>query len=76
MLTVMLLALLKVSHHPPIAACNCESPNYCFWQGLSTSLSVCLCPAMWSTLGSNIHRRSYQEQILGQIYGGVSHRHC
>ncbi|XP_064389026.1 oxysterol-binding protein-related protein 3-like isoform X2 [Halichondria panicea] len=22
----------QVSHHPPIAACHCESPNYVFWQ--------------------------------------------
>jgi hypothetical protein len=22
----------QVSHHPPIAACHCESPNFTFWQ--------------------------------------------
>ena len=26
-------SIFQVSHHPPIAACHCTSPNFNFWQG-------------------------------------------
>ena len=42
---------LQVSHHPPIAACHCESPNFTFWQGMYMMPALNYCVVFpWSKM--------------------------
>ncbi len=34
--------LIQVSHHPPIAASHCSSPNFEYWQGRCECVCVCV----------------------------------
>ena len=38
---VYVFLCVQVSHHPPMAACHCESPNFTFWQGKTAAVSAC-----------------------------------